>query len=87
MREDHQREVLLRIGLLGNEESAPWQAFREALRELGYVEGRNVTIESRWSEGLTDRLPSLAMELVRLKPDVIVASGTQAVRAAKRSTR
>jgi putative ABC transport system substrate-binding protein len=75
-----------RIGLLGNEESAPWLAFREALRELGYIEGRNVTIESRWSEGLTDRLPSLATELVRLKPDVIVASGTQAVRAAKQAT-
>lgn len=75
-----------RIAILGNEDTAPWQSFRQALRELGYIDGRNVTIESRWSEGFADRLPALAAELVVLKPDVIVASGTQAVRAAMQAT-
>ena len=75
-----------RIGVLGNQPTAPWEAFRQSLRELGYVEGRNAAIESRWSEGATDRLPALAVELVGLRVDVIVASGTQAVRAAKQAT-
>ena len=75
-----------RIAVLGNENTPPWEAFRQGLRELGYVDGANVRIEWRWSEGKTDRLPSLAAELVTLKPDVIVASGTQAVRAAKQAT-
>ena len=75
-----------RIAVLGNENNPPWEGFRQGLRDLGYVEGRNVTMEWRWSEGKTDRLPGLAMELVALKPDVIVASGTQAVRAAKQAT-
>jgi putative ABC transport system substrate-binding protein len=77
---------LFRIGVLGNEDTPPWMAFRQGLRDLGYVEGRNITMESRWSEGRTDRLPALAMELVGLKVDVIVASGTQAVRAAMQAT-
>ena len=75
-----------RIGVLGNEDSPPWEGFRRGLRELGYVDGRNVTIEWRWSEGRTDRLPALAVELVQLKVDIIVASGTQAVRSAKQAT-
>jgi putative ABC transport system substrate-binding protein len=75
-----------RIAVLGNEDNPPWEGFRQGLRDLGYVDGRNVTMEWRWSEGKTDRLPGLAMELVALKPDVIVASGTQAVRAAKQAT-
>jgi len=75
-----------RIGVLGNENSAPWEGLRQGLRDLGYVDGRNVTIEWRWSEGRTDRLPALAIELVQLKVDVIVASGTQGVRAAKQAT-
>ena len=75
-----------RIAVLGNENNPPWEGFRQGLRDLGYIDGRNVTIEWRWSEGKTDRLPSLATELVALKPDVIVASGTQAVRAAKQVT-
>jgi putative ABC transport system substrate-binding protein len=76
----------LRIAVLGNENNPPWEGFRQGLRDLGYVDGRNVTMEWRWSEGKTDRLPALALELVALKPDVLVASGTQAVRAAKRAT-
>ena len=77
---------LPRIGVLGNEDSPPWEGFRQGLRELGYVDGRNVTMEWRWSEGRTDRLPALALELVQLKVDIIVASGTQAIRAAKEAT-
>jgi putative tryptophan/tyrosine transport system substrate-binding protein len=73
-----------RIAVLGNENNPPWEGFRHGLRDLGYVDGRNVTMEWRWSEGKTDRLPALAMELVALKPDVIVASGTQAVRTGVR---
>ncbi len=75
-----------RIAVLGNENNPPWEGFRQGLRDLGYVDGRNVTMEWRWSEGKTDLLPRLAMELVALKPDVIVASGTQAVRADKQAT-
>ena len=47
------------------------EALREGLRDLGYVEGRNITIESRWAEGEYGRLPDLAAELVHLKVDVI----------------
>ena len=75
-----------RIGVLGGSDGAPWQAFSQALRELGYVEGRNVTLEWRFSEGRTDRFPALADELVQSKMDIIVAGGTQAVRAAKEAT-
>ena len=60
--------------------------FREALRELGYVEGQNFVIEDRWAEGRMERLPALATELVRLKVDVIVGGSTQPVRAAKNAT-
>jgi len=77
---------LPRVGILGSEVGAHWEGFRQGMRDLGYVEGRNVTIEARWSEGRTDRYPALALELVQLNVDVIVASGTQAVRAAKEAT-
>ena len=62
------------------------QAFRQGLRELGYVEDQNIAIEFRWAEGKYDRLPGLAAELVRLKVNVIVAGGAPAVQAAKRAT-
>ncbi len=63
-------------------------AFRQRLRELGYVEGQNLVIESRWAEGKLERLPDLAAELLRLKVDVIVTSSAQsAIRAAQHSTR
>jgi putative ABC transport system substrate-binding protein len=62
------------------------EAFRQGLRELGYVEGKNIIIEYRSSEGKPDRLPALAAELVRLKVDVIVTSGATVTRAAKEAT-
>ena len=66
--------------------SARTEAFRQGLRELGYVEGKNIVIEYRYAEGKLDRLPALAAELVRLKVDVIVTGGATATRAAKEAT-
>ena len=66
--------------------SARIEAFRQGLRELGYVEGKNIVIEWRYAEGKPDRLPALAAELVRLKVDVIVTGGPTATRAAKEAT-
>jgi putative ABC transport system substrate-binding protein len=62
------------------------QAFKQGLRELGYIEGRNIAIEYRYAEGKLDRLPALAAELVGLKVDVIVTGGPQATRPAKKAT-
>jgi putative ABC transport system substrate-binding protein len=64
-----------------------WQLFREALRELGYIEGKNVRFEFRSDQGEISRLPELAAELVRLKVDVIVPWFTPAAIAAKQATR
>jgi putative tryptophan/tyrosine transport system substrate-binding protein len=66
--------------------SARIEAFRQGLRELGYVEGKNIVIEYRYAEGKLDRLPPLVAELVRLKVDVIVANGPPSTRAAKEAT-
>ena len=63
-----------------------WDAFLQSLRELGYVEGQNISIEQRSAEGRMDRLPALAAELVRLNVDVIVVPNTQATLAAKHAT-
>jgi putative tryptophan/tyrosine transport system substrate-binding protein len=62
------------------------EAFRQGLRELGYVEGENIVIEWRYAEGKLDRLPALAADVVRLKVDVIVAGGPSPTRAAKEAT-
>jgi putative ABC transport system substrate-binding protein len=73
-----------RIGLL---DYAPfWEPFRQGLRELGYVEGQNIILEYRRTEGRYDRLPDMAVEIAGLKVDVIVAYGTPATQAAKRAT-
>jgi putative tryptophan/tyrosine transport system substrate-binding protein len=66
--------------------TASHEAFRQGLRELGYVEGKNIIIERRSAEAKLDRLPELAAELVRLKVDVIVTAGPAPTRAAKGAT-
>jgi len=77
---------IARIGMLVSSPSEPFlESFKQGLRELGYVEGRNIRIEYRWVEGRTERLPGFAADLVRLKVDVIVASSQGAV-AAKQAT-
>src|ERR1700730_14057734 len=63
------------------------QAFRDGLRELGYVEGKNLQLEVRWGEGRLERLPTLADELVQAKVDVIVAATSRGVFAAHEATR
>jgi putative ABC transport system substrate-binding protein len=84
-----QRPKLPTIGFLGTASAAAWSqwaaAFVGRLRELGWIEGQTVAIEYRWAEGRSERFAELAAELVRLKVDVIVTSGT-AVPAAKRAT-
>ena len=79
-----------RVGFLTgaplSSQSARNEAFRQGLRELGYVEGKNIVIEWRSYEGKMDRLPVLAAELVRLKVDVIVTGGSSDIRAAKEAT-
>src|SRR5215471_109519 len=67
-------------------DGAPPRALREALKELGYVEGQNVVYEARFAEGKFERLPDLATELVQLNVDVIVAQGGKATEAARRAT-
>jgi putative ABC transport system substrate-binding protein len=79
-----------RVGYLFSFTSAEarhlWEACRQGLRELGYVEGQNIVLEPRWADGRHERLPELAADLVRLKVDVIVSSATPASRAAKAAT-
>ena len=77
-----------RIGYLGNvpTPSPLWEAFLRGLRELGWVEGQNIVIERRNAEGRFERLPDLAADLVRLRVDIIVASGSPAPLAAQRAT-
>ena len=79
------------IGFLGATSIAAYKsrvdAVRAGLRDLGYVEGKNLVMEFRWADGMYDRLPNLAAELVRLKVDVIVTGGTPGTRAAKQATK
>src|SRR5450631_70963 len=79
---------LARIGYLQG--VAPVQerddAFRKRLRELGWIEGQNINIEYRYADGKIDRLPAMAAELVRLNVDLILTSGTTAVRIAREAT-
>ena len=75
-----------RVGILGSTSTPSWEAFRQALRELGYVEGQSIVLESRWLEGAVDRAPAVATELVNLKVDVIVAVSVPVIRAAQQAT-
>ena len=85
--EAQQPTKIPRVGYLAanslSDISARVEAFRQGLRELGYVEGKSIVIEHRSAEGKTDRLPELAVELVRLKVDIIFSTGPQSTRAAK----
>jgi hypothetical protein len=81
-----------RIGRLisGNPPAGPdlnLEAFRQGLRDLSYVEGQNLVLESRYAEGSDERLRELAAELVRLPVEVLMAAGTAAIRAAQHATR
>ena len=88
--EAQQPKKIWRIGwLAGGSASgvAPLtDAFRQGLRQLGYIEGKNIAIEYRYAEGKFDRLPDLAAEIVHLKVDVIVVANPEAIHAAKRAT-
>ncbi len=88
--EAQQPKKLPRIGFLGatspSVESTRLEGFRQGLRELGYLEGKNIVIEWRWAEGKFDRLPDLAAELVRLDVEVIVTGGSTSSGAAKEVT-
>ena len=88
--EAQQPKKVLRIGWLGGASASAvalrLDAFRQGLRELGYVEGKNIVIELRSAEAKPDQLPALAAELVRLKVDVIVTGGPLPTRSAKEAT-
>jgi putative ABC transport system substrate-binding protein len=88
--EAQQPKKVFRIGYLSplseSLDSTRRARFRQGLRELGYVEGKDFTIEFRLAEGKRDRLPDLVEEMVRLKPDVIVVSSTSFSRALKEAT-
>ena len=88
--EAQQPKQLPRIGYLAanfpSTNPARIEAFRQGLRDLGYVEGKSIVIEWRYAEGKPDRLPALAAELVRLKVDVIVSAGPPPTRSAKQAT-
>jgi len=89
--EAQQPGKVYRVGILTNQASDPaevrlWQAFRSGLRERGWIEGQNILIEFRATEGNTARLPELAADLVRLKVDLIVARSSIFVQPAKEAT-
>jgi ABC-type uncharacterized transport system substrate-binding protein len=86
-----QARKVARIGFLVPDSAsgvfARTEAFRQGLRDLGYLEGKNIVIEHRYAEGKAERLPELAAELVRSKVDIIVANAVQAALAAKNATK
>ena len=79
-----------RVGYLNSTNptiNAPWlNAFRQGLRELGWIEGQNISIDYRWADGKDERLAGLASELVKLRVDIIVTSGNAGVRAAREAS-
>jgi len=88
--EAQQGKKVMRIGVLSsgvpNSSRVNRKEFWQSMRDLGYIDGENITVEYRYAEGNFEKLPALAAELVRLKPDVIVASTTSGALAAKRAT-
>src|SRR5206468_7201646 len=88
--EAQQPAKIPRIGFLDNSTAAGSavlvEAFRQELRKLGWIEGKNIAIEYRFAEQKNERVPELAADLVRLKVDLIVVTGTIAALAAKRAT-
>ena len=88
--EAQQPPKVSRIGYLGlsfpSANAARIEALQQGLRDLGYIEGKNIVFEWRWAEGKADRIPDLAAELVKLKVDIIVTGGSTATRAAKIAT-
>jgi putative tryptophan/tyrosine transport system substrate-binding protein len=88
--EAQQSKKIARIGVLGGASasalSTSVESFRQGLRELGYVEGKNVVIDYRYADGKPERWPELVQEIVSLKPDVIVMTGTSFIRTAKQAT-
>ena len=89
--QEYKAGKVYRVGILGESASDPsearlWQTFRLGLRELGWIEGGNILIESRWNESDSARLPELAADLVRLRVDVIVTRGSTYVQGARRAT-
>jgi len=78
---------MLRVPVSSLENERNNEAFRQGLRDLGYVEGQNIVIEYRWAEGREERLPVLAAELVQLNVEAIVAANSAAIRAAQHATR
>jgi putative tryptophan/tyrosine transport system substrate-binding protein len=84
--EAQQPKKVPRVGFLTTGGQSSKEAFRQGLRELNYVEGKNIIIDYRQTEGKAERLNELAAELARLKPDVIVAGSTQDVLAAKNAS-
>jgi putative tryptophan/tyrosine transport system substrate-binding protein len=89
--EAQQAKKVPRIGFItvSGDPSTPspnFEALRQGLRDLGYIEGKNIQIESRYAEGKLDRLPTLVAELVQLKVDVLVSGVYLAIRAAKQAT-
>jgi ABC-type uncharacterized transport system substrate-binding protein len=85
--EAQQAKKLPRVGFIGASSpstASQWlEAFRQGLRDLGYVEGENLAIEVRWAEGSAERFPHLIAEMVRLKVDVILVSAATGALAAK----
>ncbi len=88
--EAQQAGKVFRIGFLelttASGSAGLWKAFQEELTKLGWIEGKNIAIESRFAEGKAERLPELAADLVRLKVDVIMCGSTSAALAAKKAT-
>jgi putative ABC transport system substrate-binding protein len=82
-----QPKKIPRIGVLRSSMSARTEAFRQGLRDLGYIEGKNIEVEYRYVEGNLDRAPGLVAELVQLKVDVLVVGTLTGIRAAKQATK